>query len=369
MACCRCCLEVIRKPRKVKKKILGGGRWRAWVRAASYGTQGSADLRAVAQRYRAARATGSLELDRAERLGALAATAAQQEGPGPGARQRTSFGVKSRRAATLRWQQQCRAFHTQHRDLNAFDKAQVCLSHPHAGGSLEAALRLARASARMQTAEELDQEQSEAEVLARFDKEQGQPAAQQMQATLPVLRRHGLKQVPMSGVTFFELESKPLHSSAMQVCSWMAGNRLTNFGPALDKWWMELHKAVDTGLMEPASNAVSLKPGRCQEAGICLCSQEGRQLLRCRNQLLKALKASFQVKKDKALLGDGHMFFKLTQSKAVEEEEETSLWFHISRVSWSPYKPTLQIVFPTTCSESAFFPDLRYVQVQIGQKE
>ena len=355
--------------RKVKKKVLGGGAWRAWVRRSSLGGRGSPNLAVLAQGYREAKQEGLETIDTSTKLGAMATTAAQLQQGRPGG---SSFGLKTRRLAALKWQQHCVAFHKATQHLTDFDLALACLKQVQGTGDIGTALRLARSSARLENKKVALQRKQAEDSLSQYHNTHGVDACKELQQALPVLQRHDIKRVAEGAFPVFELQNKKLQEIATQLCSWSCGNRSTNFGPGLDKLWHDLHRTVDTGLSlqgesEEDIQELSLKPSICREAGVCLCTGQGLLLKRCRDEVLKKLKSSFSLKASKDLLLDGHIFLKITE--VVEEGDADPIvnWYHISLMSLSPYQPTLQKVIPLSVEEEHFYPD--YVYLQAGQGE
>ena len=359
--------------KKVKKKLQAGGSWRAWVRTHSLGAKGSANLKQLARRYRQAQAEGSQEFQEAAELGKVAAVAAKMA-PLGAVRRGAVFGLKTRRIGVMQWRAQCSSFYKKVAQWPAIEQAKACLAEGQGSGALQTALRLARAVLRLEGRKHSTRQQEEVETLRKFADGSGEEAATRIKEVLPVLRRHSLRAVPQGGLHFFELLPDLGLTAAEKVASWASSTRSSNFGPALDKLWGDLHQTIDEGLSVPEGGEqeeVKFKPSRCQEAGLCLCTGRGLSLFRCRNQMLRALKTHFVTKTEKAALSSGcvvlqlQSFLEANLSEAVDAPAEPAgeLWLHIGSHSWSPYRPTFQLMVLTDADEMAFHPDLIYLEV------
>ena len=262
----------------------------------------------------------------------------------------------------MQWHRRCAALHTRVRHLPLMEQAEACIQESGSPCNLALSLRLCRLLVRLENNRSRALQAADDATLRKYESEEGPAALQSLQARLPVLKRHQLVRVPEQAFPLFELMPTKAQEEAVRLCSWTCSSQSSNHGPALDQLWGDIHKTVEVGLtMQDVEGEVSLKPSRCQEAGVCVCTGPGVQLAALRQALFRSLKKHFATKDDKELLVQGFIAFRLfTQT---EQEGTLEIWHHISLMSLNPYFPVLQAMTPTVAEEQSFFPDFQYLEV------
>jgi len=131
---------------------------------------------------------------------------------------------------------------------------------------------------------------------------------------------------------------------------WAAGNsKSQSLGPAMEKYWNESHTTV----MHDDKLAVDDpdEETECYDAGVCLCSPEGKKLKRMANKFLAYAKLICPFGSTKrGELRDGKFVVRLIGRPASYEDciggEIVDVWCHIGFQSLSPFRPTFMGVRP-----------------------
>ena len=170
-----------------------------------------------------------------------------------------------------------------------------------------------------------------------------------MRASCPFLSHISCKMVPDANLRLVELGVEKLRDDVEATCSWACQSR-SNVAPGLGKVWREAHQTVtgenvglseEPELEEEAEEEGDNKP--CRDAGVCVCSEAGLRLKRCRNEFLRRMKSTFNTKNLKTQLELGQVAVRFSDT-ADTEGGEHALLLHVALMSWSPYKPTFQVL-------------------------
>ena len=125
--------------KKARKKLVGGGAYRAFVRQSTFGVTGTPNLAAVAREYRRLKAGGELPpevqtLGQAARQVALLPSQARSRG--------SHFGPNFRQLQRQKLQSSLLAFHQRHSLSSPWDLAQTVVKEAQGGRALKQALSM-----------------------------------------------------------------------------------------------------------------------------------------------------------------------------------------------------------------------------------
>eukprot|EP00971_Amphidinium_carterae_P146252 2899074-Amphidinium_carterae.5 len=337
-------------PKPRKRKPGRGGTWRAFIRLSTVGQTGSPDLAALAKEYRERKLDGSLQ--HAEALGKVAKLVAHG----------SSLQVfkKSRQVLAERKRGEQVAFYEQHKPLNFVQQAVAIQATCANQLSLVNPLQLARAVTKLANAEKRKTEESEQEWVSLYEEQIGRGLVSKLQTTVPDLHPIPFKCIPhVGGLHIYEVLPGRVQELAQRTNAYIAGNKTTNAGVALDNLWQSIHSTVPelSGQDSEARSCVS-NAGKeetpCQRAGVCVCvcSEAGKQLQALRNKFLANLKQTFKYNPDKDMLRTGRIVLAICAADAEKHanthgpDTVTEYYFHVGYISWSPYKPVLHRLLP-----------------------
>lgn len=351
-------------PKAAQQRRRGGGPWRAFVRE-----QRSNDLKRVGRLYNALPEDSEVKR-RCVEVG-REATRMQRERVG------TSFGPSSRQAVRLNEKRlnearlaRVQAQTAQH-DVQTLVEESVAL-----GRNLPATLRLARQLDRCKAGAARAASREHLDVVRRFAAEHTGAVVETAIRCAPRLApiKHCLRALPC-GLDACLLQVAPhtvCHDTEvlMQCLSQLPSK--ASLLPSLDAQWGHLHRLLE-GEVAPLRTESPISP--CHKAGVCLCSEAGRELFRFRNAFLKHMKPTFvrQEGQKRRLLQDGRIVIKLLPApKHDPDNADLSLmwglvpqYWHVSAMSFSPYEPTLQEM--TEC-DTTDLDDARPIEGEIALK-
>eukprot|EP00971_Amphidinium_carterae_P329392 6461808-Amphidinium_carterae.2 len=187
------CMSVyIANPKKEKSvkhpgKAGRGGSWRAFIRAVSLGTKGMPNLSAVAQEYRKLKSANQLPIA-VKQLGKVA-TAAHKRG---------QVWKTTRQLLGERKKEVEKAFYEQHK-TGDFAEVLFALSNEASGSTIDRAMQLAKAMARLDAATEREAIVKRMEEEAKFDDTIGKKHVTDVLLALPALSFLTLKCSPHPG--------------------------------------------------------------------------------------------------------------------------------------------------------------------------
>eukprot|EP00971_Amphidinium_carterae_P331882 6465706-Amphidinium_carterae.2 len=345
---------------KPKRKGIGGGGWRYFVRDQSLGQSGKASLKELGEKFRAAMRSGSGEHEVAVARGALGKRLAKHDKVKK--RGTSIFGFRSRQLGAKRWMLKIEAFYKQTAKLSHGQVVDKLMEKYRAGTALQECVLLAKGWQRCDKKNERQMLADAAACLDRFDEQSSQKVASVCDM-LPVLKRQHFKLVPDQKLCVLEWVPDKLQEQASKTCSVACQDNW--FGPALDKLWRELHytiqEPIDTEQPKEEDDEVETST-TCNAAGICLCTEVGKKLNKCRNLLLRVMKELFKTQQRRDMLAKGGACIAFKRvSNTTHAEEHQVLWFHVAMMYWKPYRPTLhRVVVVQKADES--LPEYLYVQ-------
>eukprot|EP00971_Amphidinium_carterae_P193204 3834352-Amphidinium_carterae.1 len=361
------------KAGKARKKHVGGGSWRAFIRQATLGMVGRPNIQAIAHQYWEAKQNefaGVLERD-----GARATLLAKLR--------RSKLGRKCvvKTSKQLRLQRQMllsQSFYSDHKTVQV-DKLVTSIVDRHGAHSLDvdSARALARACMR-EASKELANAAKQVDATMELYKERvGNNKVKLVKEQVPGLSHVPLLCVPHAGFNAFEVQTDSVKEQALQAVAWMSGNQSCNLGPALDAIWEHGHHTVQETTLDcntfgeagAATAADCANDGACFGAGICLCSESGKKLHRLKNKFLRAFKDTFHTIEQKLLVDKAGVVVCFTNTSLVDAVTwadhgyTTNYYYHIGHISWSPYRLTLHEVHECLAADELSSDHHVYVQV------
>lgn len=325
-----------------------GGAWRAWVRLKSWGQAGTPSFSALCDSYNEAKEQKSDEYKMACALGSSATRTGKRASLATG---RSAFGPNKRSAtrSTLSRLRSTAVVATQ--GLRAEQKAmQVASTMVAQGATVQQCLSVARSVMRRHSLEESKAAFVRAAALQTFRTGEGARRLQHLQATVPCLQQFEVFPIPSpASLPLFEF-GRASSASATDAAAWAQQSRASNLSRCLGEAWQSLSQAVagEESTSAPATGGVGdARP--CIDAGICICSEDGKRLHQLRNRFQREMKRIFPPRSTnrEALLA-GKAVCALVSSESTEEvtadSEVVEDWLQVGYMQLSPYRPTFALM-------------------------
>ena len=146
----------------------------------------------------------------------------------------------------------------------------------------------------------------------------------------------------------------------------------------LDAYWVHRHRPVaDEDWQGPLPQSIPSGETVCSKAGHCLCSPEGRQLLRLKDSLYDLLKECCPAETaERALAREGYLVLRLRSmpeqpffgddSDGDEALEEDNRWWHLSKLMLTPYLPVFTDMVTPAFTEGDPVPLDEEIALQAG---
>lgn len=241
------------------------------------------------------------------------------------------------------------------------------------GMKVETSLSLARASMRHGEEQRRQQHERAMGKLVEFRHGKGAEALKELADTFPFLSTFRLQVEPLGPCLAVEA-LPPTADSVVDSIAWAHASGATNLGPGLEEGWMQMHQAVTQASganVFPAEDASDPPP--CYEAGVCLCSTEGKALKQVGDKLLKHMRERFKPKsKDRGLLLDGFVVLRIVGGPDTDDYETLlgpggdicEVLLHVGLHYLKPFRPTfLELVCAEAGNEMPASNGRRYVKV------
>ncbi len=361
---------------KGKQQRRDGGLWKAFVREKATGSPGRPDLKQLGADYRRAKSTKDPILDRLAPI-AKAATRSGRALRKLGASGRLHpFGPS---ASALARKRKADSIKTSALALAAMDPVQM-LEHmaTYSADNFHHGFRIAK---RMQT-ELAKQSKSkfndEDRVLDEYDAKIGAQDVDAFLKKLPKFPKTCVSRVPSEGAPLFAVNSNAAEA-ARDICAWAEATQGLNVTETLESQWAARHTTImhDESIAEKFSDC-SPNVNECWKLGWCRCNPDGLTRWRIRNALLQEMKKVFAPapKGHRKLLASKSVVVKITQASTTAEAAPASddpwdalaayqipttttseLWLHIGHISFSPYRPTYQIMYKVDCPHPSLEAD------------
>lgn len=327
----------------------------------------------MGKRYQTDIETNQVDLGVLQGMGRAAALNAKHCGVEGGA---SAFGPKGRRIRSHRLQalrlSLLQGAQAPDRDAQALAVGEQVLA---AGMDVAACLTLARTSLRENTIRQHQKEKDQAQALQAWSVSKGNELLAQVKQAVPCLASQDLLPIPTPKGALF-MASCLDTDECKKTAAWAHASRASNLSTSLREAWSGLHKTLLEGECKPRSSQFREPVAPCLEAGVCLCSAEGRSLKRFCDAFKASMKKVFKASSDeKDLLVNASIVVRIVGSWAVDdyeamlqmEEAERTIYFHIGLMYFSPYRPTFMVVEPVPgLPEIAASPDRLYVKASLG---
>ena len=229
--------------------------------------------------------------------------------------------------------------------MDIFDKADVLAQQGSVGsGDFRNAITLARQQKHLQSRHRLQVRAQQVQVLQQWHDQVGKAVVEEACAVLPPLMplKQHIIAIPSPGGSILHVASTPSQAATTSI-AWASKTRSTTMGQALEAEWLRQHK---TQFQKPASHpSTSRSTSSCSLLGYCICTGQGKVLWKIRNCLLRWLKAIFNDKPLKAVLGSGKVVLRFvepttdTPSSSAANYADKEIFLHVSAMYWSPYRP------------------------------
>lgn len=325
-----------------------GGAWRAYVRLKTLGAKGTQSITAIAQAYKEEKEQKTETIAKATRMGAAATVAGRACPPKVG---QSSFGAKSRNVKRRQVQDLRRAMAqiTAGRDK---EDGALALGHRLAfiGADVQTCLTVARSAMRSHMKDERARQATENEALASFAAGVGKEREAKLRKAFPNLPLDTLRAVPSPRGWCFECHPAQGESVANAVL-WAHYTKEANSSSALKRHWEQCHETLLEANCPPIAATMPHLSGCCV-AGRCLCTNEGKHLVKLRSALFDNMKKVFLAGSElRDRLIDGHFILKLDGlpdtddfDALLEDDAFKEVWLHVGMLSLSPYQPTFMLL-------------------------
>eukprot|EP00971_Amphidinium_carterae_P349139 6490863-Amphidinium_carterae.2 len=339
--------EVI--PQAIKQNMnRKAGLWRSWIRHHTYGMVGKPDMALLAHQYHEARNAGDpllLELEKLSQAARVAVGAFDVN------KKKSAFGETGKTLFRMATRLQRYSLWMRAHLQNPIAKAKMLAQHASACKDLSSAVSACRKLVRLDSA--LRRQQLE-ETLLTLKKYEKTHAATHKCILMKVLQASPWSQedivcLPCAGGTTFILPCQG-NKWVTSGLAWADGNKQTNVASALEQEWFNAHGIVQEKDCTNVPESAAPKP--CLQAGICLCSQQGKRLERMKSAIFGLLKTTFYAKSAKETLVSGQIVLQFhcpgtntsAASSTSTEVAEQEHWFHVGHMSLNPYKPTFLVM-------------------------
>ena len=352
--------------RPQKKRRGGGGSFRAFLSMSTRGQKGRPDLKQVSHQYVEAKRLNTPDYQQATVMGA-AATQRHREhgvpsfGPTTRAWQRKRLPTLKTALGKALWESRFQAAGI---GADAGDPDTPTFSL-----DLKAEIRAVRKAAMVKRRLAKEVEDKQMQELAKFCQEVEGEGLESCLDTVQglIMLRSSLHFVPSCSFAFLEVVPNTYLQNAIAVASWAsATSRTCNLKAALQHGWRRRHQTITA--IDTAEKETKPAPKPCLQYGVCLCSEEGRQVWNLRIRFLRLLKLCVHSKEPehRSMLQGGHLVVRLLKASLAKETssweayaaswvEESSreaaewaegpeVWLHIALHYFKPYRPAFQLV-------------------------
>lgn len=222
---------------------------------------------------------------------------------------------------------------------------------------LDTLLKQARSLDRELRRREVDEEKKDAEVVAKFSKENTNQVWGQLLRFCPELQPLSARYLPVpiaNGAIAFESQASAIASDVSSLANVVSelGGRKTNIKAVVAAEWSKANRLLGSfsDATDKTEHLLDMPESSCWKAGHCLHTPFGKQLHKFRNRVLKALKEEFNTRDkiaERKLLADSMVVICLKGKVAGQTDELASFWgtdeqyYHISSMSFSPFEPML----------------------------
>eukprot|EP00930_Biecheleria_cincta_P095370 TRINITY_DN87333_c0_g1_i1.p1 TRINITY_DN87333_c0_g1~~TRINITY_DN87333_c0_g1_i1.p1 ORF type:complete len:1612 (-),score=257.34 TRINITY_DN87333_c0_g1_i1:89-4207(-) len=328
-----------------------GGAFRAWMRLHGKVRPCDKGVTAVSKEYNKEKGLCSDKFKHAQQMGKFATKAGQS----PGCRH--GFGgdawslKQSRTSITNTW----KALLLRAPDEDVVTQAQVLARQSSARGATVAeTLSVARRGRAEATKRKRARESEELETIKKYRSEKGVEIIEAVKEVCPSLKMPLIADPTPYGWSV--ICAPPSDEDAKDAVTWACQNAYSSgLAVRLETHWDLLHRTTMESSCPDTSDLPSAS--KCMEAGVCLCSEEGKELEKRGLRLIRYIKitcppASIMRQR----LVDGYLVLRLrgicTDYEVLLELDNgqvgsIDLWLHIGLEYLNPFLPTFMEVRPT----------------------
>ena len=364
---CKPHLKMKTEPKSTNVRKQKRSAWQYYVHLTAKGRR--ADFKALGQSY------SQLSTGRLAELREKARAACSISGKGKSVRQnpfkdpwRAALSSATRRRRVAQWLRR-------RKGLPDGQRLEAILSEAFATDpSADQAIRAAGAEARFEQSRALEQSRATSASLLAFQlSDAGKRASETLASTgalLPGSEEHFAPFSFPDAAAFGFAPDIAVVAERVLSASRQPGLR-QNLSGALSLDWVRRTQTISQSGLEPIPDRPKedKKSDKCRIAGHCLCSGEGRDLLRFANEFLYAMKPHFKIQTPgRKLLQDGLIVVALdfapvpAGGRAAARElplpdfllpvGSGRLWLHIGLHYFKPYRPTFQVLHSSAAEPS-----------------
>lgn len=351
----------------------GGGPWRAFVHTQCAGVRGTPDLKELSRIYKQ---LGDDERQRLQQIGVVATDVHRMDPSRPSFGLRPSDFRKELQArgdqALFQQMLAAKSDDEQHRRM-----ADGVLQQGTPMG-LQEALSTSKRQMRMLASYKKQLAKTRTSLLVEYAASGHRVMADriyELAGPSPVWPLH-LSAIADQRLPIFELRGSAIQHA--QVFTTWSLHRGDGHSPdvaatarrLMEASWTAQHDVLAHSSAPPLPKLAKARGSPCWDAGFCICDGDGRLVHLCRSKFLKHLAGSFrQGTADRDALKGRNVFIKLMVvptdviDKAAEEglahHACTCLWWHVSAMYLSPFRPTVQRMIALDCDEGEDFRDMQ----------
>eukprot|EP00971_Amphidinium_carterae_P174033 3449492-Amphidinium_carterae.4 len=310
-----------------------GRTWRAFLHVAARGSVGRPNMTQLGHMYRT---EGKYQDTALVRLGKLATESLQERRPG-----HTSFGPRMLYVKRAVQKQRGESFWLRTSALPIMDRAtemaRVAKMKPT---NIKGAIQLANKQLTLDAHQRRERIREEMNTLQEYEEKHGQNNLAKLGELLPRLRPllSCMTAVPSPGGMLFDVKDLVSMEATHAVAWASSSHKKSNLGVSLEKEWKCMHVPKAHGAHVPldAGKAASI----CQTTGVCVCSDEGKKILKFRQAVWQNIKQTFAGKLEKDKISSGRMFMRFAHENAIAEIEGSravpEVWIHVGFMMWKP---------------------------------
>lgn len=289
-----------------------------------------------------------------------------------GTKVKASFGsnAKAVRKGMLKSKQQALWMKTKHLAASA-QVGAIAEQVVKQGLSINESLALARTTLALDSAVRLEKHEEAMVGLLAYRAGQGAELVQEVASAIPELAAFQLEAVP--GPVPCVRVGPPVVDNITNAVAWAHACASTNLGACLESAWKQDHQPIDEPQGQGDEHAGKGEAmSACRVAGMCLCDDTGRKIIRIVAKLLAAMMKIFPHKSDaRQLLLDGFVVLRLSGQPDTDDYEEVlatgeefvDFFFHVGLMYLSPFQPTFALV-KQVADQGEAAPRARRVYVQ-----
>eukprot|EP00971_Amphidinium_carterae_P258546 5131593-Amphidinium_carterae.3 len=309
------------------------GLWRAWIRHHTLGQRGVCDFKALAADMRAAKQRQDPLLVLLGQIGKAGKAASKKVG------QRSSLGLRTKERQRMRLVQQRTSLSLRSQGLTTLQKALALSQDVHTSG-IAGIMKSAKRMQKLDGLAKKEGKEQQLNILKQYGDVVGKPLVETLKRVLPNLpvEPEHIHPVPARTCTAFWLPCLG-SEAASAATAYASASSKTNLGTALDKEWSERHEAVTSKI---APDEQQYPQQKCRDAGLCLCSVEGKSICKLRETTLAIIKNQLKNPLKKEQFKKAEIVLQFAREECCElhvlDQDPGHEWVHVGNLKLSPYQ-------------------------------